>query len=75
MGLPLMEAAQKVRLELKWHSSGVVQGRLVDEEHNDGVMFDVTIAVDTTETAQRQVLRALMRHLGWYIDLSHGGTR
>ena len=62
-------------IELKSDSPGFVTGRLIDEDHGEGVIYEVTIASDDTRVSQKRVTACIADHLNWFIDLSHGGKR
>lgn len=60
-------------IELKSDSPGLVTGRLVDPE--SGIIYEVTLATDSTRVSQKRVLANIADHLNWFVDLSHGGTK
>lgn len=65
----------KLTLELLRIDEGYVTGRLIDSESGEGLLYETSVRVDETSVAQTRVLRDLMRHLNWFVDLSEGGTK
>jgi hypothetical protein len=65
----------KFTVELKRIDDGYVVGRLIDTESGEGVFYEVTLRSDSTRASQTQVLKNLVGHLNWYIDLSEGWTK
>ena len=63
----------RLAIELSSDSYGLVTGRVIDE--GDGIVFEVTIASDSTRASQKRVTACIADHLNWFIDLSHGGTK
>jgi hypothetical protein len=63
----------RLAIELESDSPGFVTGRLIDAD--EGIVFAVTIASDSTRASQKRVVACIGDHLNWFIDLSHRGTK
>ena len=50
-------------------------GRIIDTDHDEYTLYEVTILTDSTKDSQTRVLRELARHLDWFVDLSEGGIK
>ena len=64
----------RLTVELDSDSPGFVTGKLIDMD-NEGIVFSVTVASDSTRTSQKRVVACIAEHLNWFVDLSHGGAR
>ena len=67
----------KMELNLERVEDGTVRCQVVeinpDDDSETALIFDVTVNQEWTRDAQKAALRAVMRHLNEYIDLSQGG--
>jgi hypothetical protein len=61
-------------IEMDRVGHGIVAVRVRETEDN-GLMYEVTVALDSTREAQKQALQDVFRHLNRFTDLSHGGTK
>lgn len=61
-------------IEMDRIGEGMVAVRVRETEDN-GLMYEVMVALDNTRTAQKQALQDAFRHLNRFTDLSHGGTQ
>lgn len=68
------------RLALERVSSGVVRVQLLQPDRESQLcedyqlVWECTVAQDCTEHAQRAALRATMRYINEFVDLSQHGT-
>lgn len=65
----------KFVIELSRSAPGGVTGRIIDTDHDEYTLYEVTILTDSTKDSQTRVLRELARHLDWFVDLSEGGIK
>jgi len=65
----------KFIVELVNNGRGSVTGRIIDTDHDEYTLYEVTVTTDSTKDSQTRVLRDLARHLNWFVDLSEGGTK
>lgn len=61
-------------IEMDRVGHGIVAVRVRETEDN-GLMYEVTVALDNTREAQKQALQDVFRHLNRFTDLSQGGTK
>ena len=61
-------------IEMDRIGPGMVAVRVRETEDN-GLMYEVTVALDNTREAQKQALQDVFRHLNRFTDLSQGGTK
>ena len=61
-------------IEMDRVGHGIVAVRVRETEDN-GLMYEVTVALDNTREAQKQALQDVFRHLNRFTDLSQGGAR
>ena len=65
----------KFVIELLNNGRGSVTGRILDTDDDGYTLYDVTVTTDSTRDSQTRVLKDLMRHLNWFVDLSEGGKK
>jgi hypothetical protein len=65
----------KFTVELIRLENGYVTGRLIDSESGEGMFYEVSLRSDSTRASQIRVLKNLVDHLNWFVDLSEGGTK
>ena len=65
----------KFVIELSRSAPGGVTGRIIDTDDDGYTLYDVTVTTDSTRDSQTRVLKDLMRHLNWFVDLSEGGKK
>lgn len=61
-------------IEMDRVGHGIVAVRVRETEDN-GLVYEVTVALDNTREAQKQALQDVFRHLNRFTDLSQGGTK
>ena len=61
-------------IEMDRVGHGIVAVRVRETEDN-GLVYEVTVALDNTREAQKQALQDVFRHLNRFTDLSQGGAR
>lgn len=67
------------RLAMERLDGGIVRVQLLQPDRESQLcedyqlVWECTIAQDATESAQRAALRATMRYINEYVDLSEGG--
>jgi hypothetical protein len=69
----------KFTVELIRLENGYVTGRLIDSSFaivpHAGMFYEVSLRSDSTRASQIRVLKNLVDHLNWFVDLSEGGTK
>lgn len=67
----------QLQLQLERKDNGIVQARLLEYDHQTeeptALIWECTVAQETTRHAQKAALKATMDYLNTFLDLSEGG--